>query len=84
MAIADGQLTIRVEDDGPGISDPDAILLRGVRADEQVAGHGIGLAMVRDIVEAYGGSLTVGRAAQGGAQINLVLPSWPSPAAGQT
>ncbi len=57
---ADG-ITVTIEDDGPGVSDPDAILQRGVRADEAVPGHGIGLAIVSDIVAAYQGTLTVDR-----------------------
>ena len=54
----DGSGTIAVEDDGPGI-DPalrEAVLQRGVRADEALPGSGLGLAIVRDLAELYGGS----------------------------
>jgi two-component system sensor histidine kinase PhoQ len=54
-------LVLRVEDDGPGIP-PDriaAVLQRGVRGDERVHGHGIGLAIVQDIVQGYRGTLEV-------------------------
>ena len=52
-----------VEDDGPGIPDEsiEHLLQRGVRGDERVQGHGIGLAIVQDILKAYGGELTVTR-----------------------
>jgi len=68
-------LYVRIEDDGPGFSNPDAALQRGVRLDERVPGHGIGLAVVADIVAAHGGQLTLDRAAGGGAQVNIRLPS---------
>jgi len=35
----------------------DAIIQRGVRADEAAAGSGLGLAIVRDIAEIYRGSI---------------------------
>ena len=59
-----------VEDDGPGIAEDqiDRVLQRGVRGDERVQGHGIGLSIVQDIVAAYQGVLTVERSAElGGA-----------------
>ncbi|MGH8124961.1 MAG: ATP-binding protein [Rhodanobacteraceae bacterium] len=54
-------LDIRVEDDGPGIpaEQLERVLQRGVRGDERVQGHGIGLAIVEDIVHAYRGTLQV-------------------------
>ncbi len=54
-------LYIEVIDDGPGIpvGRLDAVLQRGARLDQAVAGHGIGLAIVRDMVEeVYHGRLT--------------------------
>jgi len=70
------RLTLTVEDDGPGISveDRPRVLQRGVRADEKVPGHGLGLAMVQDTVELYGGGLTIDRSPLGGARIGLRLP----------
>lgn len=55
------QLTITVEDDGVGIesSQQQAILDRGTRADTYHAGHGIGLAIVRDLVSSYQGQLAI-------------------------
>lgn len=77
-----GGIEIAVEDDGPGIADAQrqGVLQRGVRADEAVAGHGIGLAVVRDIVGAYGGSLHIDRSEElGGAALKIVLPGAPKP-----
>jgi len=52
-----------VEDDGPGIPEDkvEHLLQRGVRGDERVQGHGIGLAIVQDLLRAYHGNLTVSR-----------------------
>ena len=71
------KLSIVVEDDGPGISAEDRIRIgqRGVRTDETVPGHGIGLAMVQDTVELYSGSVTIGAStALGGAAFEIRLP----------
>ena len=67
-------LTIRVTDDGPGFADPHAKLARGVRMDESVAGHGIGLSVVKDLVASYQGELKMSHAPSGGAQVDIVLP----------
>lgn len=54
-------LQIIVEDDGEGVKSEvqAAILQRGVRADTYEQGHGIGLAIVRDLVESYQGTLEI-------------------------
>ncbi|EXJ13617.1 ATP-binding protein [Imhoffiella purpurea] len=71
-----GRLTLAVEDDGPGIPPEQAsqLLERGARADEATPGHGIGLAVVREICDAYGGRLQVDRSTLGGARFRLILP----------
>ncbi|MDF3982489.1 ATP-binding protein [Luteibacter sp. PPL201] len=66
-----------VEDDGPGIADDkiEKVLQRGVRGDERVQGHGIGLSIVQDIVNAYQGELHVDHSEElGGARFRVVLP----------
>jgi two-component system sensor histidine kinase PhoQ len=70
------RLRILVEDDGPGISEENRarVLQRGVRTDETVPGHGLGLAMVRDTVEMYGGSLKIDTSLLGGARVSMRLP----------
>lgn len=52
---------LQIEDDGSGIKHHEIaeILERGVRADQSTPGHGIGLAIVRDIVQVYGGTLAI-------------------------
>jgi two-component system sensor histidine kinase PhoQ len=69
-------LELRVDDDGPGIPDEERahVLERGVRLDERVPGQGLGLAMVRDLVAAYGGTLDLGRSPLGGLCVTVRLP----------
>ncbi|MCP5426599.1 MAG: hypothetical protein H6970_16250 [Gammaproteobacteria bacterium] len=67
---------LEVEDDGPGIpvEQRSLLLQRGARADPSVAGHGIGLAIVRDIVEeAYLGKLEIDQGRLGGALLRVRL-----------
>jgi two-component system sensor histidine kinase PhoQ len=66
-----------VSDDGPGISAADAerVLQRGQRADEQRPGQGIGLAVVKAIVEQYDGQVEIGKSALDGAEIRFSLPA---------
>jgi signal transduction histidine kinase len=69
-------VVITVDDDGPGIAASlrDAVLQRGVRADEAGPGSGFGLAIVRDLAEVYGGSIVLGESPQGGVRARLTLP----------
>ena len=75
---AEGYL-LQVEDDGPGIDAEQRaeVLSRGTRMDEQVAGHGLGLGIVRDIVDAWGGRLELVDSQLGGlcVRISLAQPS---------
>ncbi|MFN2338849.1 MAG: ATP-binding protein [Gammaproteobacteria bacterium] len=75
---ADGTgLELQVEDDGPGIPEDqrDAVLGRGVRADSTLPGQGIGLAVVCDIVTAYGGTVSIDQSPDlSGARIRVQLP----------
>ncbi len=72
-----GALQVRVDDDGPGLEGDAAatLLTRGSRLDESRPGHGLGLAIVRDIVALYDGSLTLARSPElGGLRVEVVLP----------
>lgn len=70
-------LIVIVEDDGCGIEPDkiDNILQRGTRADTYSQGHGIGLAIVRDLVESYQGSLSIeSSSSYQGAKFTLSFP----------
>ncbi|GHA83754.1 ATP-binding protein [Cognatilysobacter bugurensis] len=70
-------LLVAVDDDGPGIPPEKVslILQRGVRGDERVQGHGIGLAIVQDLVRSYRGTLEVSRSTElDGARFEVHLP----------
>ncbi len=70
-------LMITIEDDGPGLSDAEAekALRRGVRLDEKTPGSGLGLDIVKELVDVYGGTLSLGRSDLGGLKAELVLPA---------
>ena len=65
-----------VEDDGEGVPVDMVryVLQRGRRADTDIAGHGIGLSIVNDIAQVYGGTLEIGTSELGGAMVNVWLP----------
>ncbi|MBA3772052.1 MAG: histidine kinase [Ramlibacter sp.] len=69
------RLHIRVEDDGPGFSDTESILRIHVRLDERVPGHGVGLAVVNDLVASHEGELALARGQLGGAKVDIMLPA---------
>ena len=69
-------LQLTVEDDGPGCEDEEIAHLttRGVRIDESTSGHGLGLAIVRDVVEIYHGELAMDRSPSlGGLRVSVRL-----------
>ena len=67
---------LAVEDDGPGIPETqrDQVFSRGARLDEQIDGHGLGLGIVRDIVEVWGGVLQLQESELGGLKALIELP----------
>lgn len=69
-----GRMRLRVEDDGPGFTGTQDVLKLHVRGDERVPGHGVGLAVVHEIVRAHGGELDLGRSPLGGASVDVSLP----------
>lgn len=74
----DNKTVIIVEDDGNGVSNAEQsrILERGKRADTYPQGHGIGLAIVRDLVDNYQGSLAIDSSdTLGGARFTLRFSS---------
>jgi signal transduction histidine kinase len=70
-------LEILIDDDGSGLEPGlrEAVLQRGVRADEAAPGSGLGLAIVRDLAEVYGGSVSLEASPLGGLRARLRLPA---------
>jgi signal transduction histidine kinase len=66
-----------VDDDGCGLEEQmrDAVLQRGVRADEAAPGSGLGLAIVSDLADVYGGSIALEASPEGGLRARLRLPA---------
>ncbi|MDQ7000580.1 MAG: ATP-binding protein [Mariprofundus sp.] len=70
-------LLISVEDDGPGQQEAvhADLLHRGSRADESKDGHGLGLAIVNDLVSAYNGRIELSRStALHGFKVSISMP----------
>jgi signal transduction histidine kinase len=67
--------TVIVSDEGPGIPEESMsrVFTRFWRGSKR-GGTGLGLYIVKGIVEAHGGTITVGRAPAGGAQFRFSLP----------
>jgi two-component system sensor histidine kinase BaeS len=73
-----GMLSLEISDTGPGIAaaERQTIFERGARgsAKNAAAGSGIGLAVVRSILDAHGGTVTVADSTIGGARFLIRLP----------
>jgi len=68
-------ISLQVEDNGPGMGrgESEQLLRRGVRGDERAEGHGFGLAIVLEIVNAYNGEIEITQSDLGGACISVSL-----------
>ncbi|CRL51510.1 Virulence sensor histidine kinase PhoQ [Pseudomonas sp. URMO17WK12:I11] len=71
-----GGFELSVEDDGPGIPEEQRaqVFSRGTRLDEQTDGHGLGLGIVRDIVDTWSGVLRLDESEWGGLKVVIELP----------
>jgi len=71
----DACTSVTVSDEGPGIPEEsmNRVFTRFWRGSKR-GGTGLGLYIVKGIVEAHGGTITVGRAPEGGAQFRFTLP----------
>lgn len=69
--------SISIRDDGEGVSDAALTLIieRGIRLDESIQGHGLGLSICKDIVDSYQGELSFSRAKLGGLAAQVFLPA---------
>jgi len=78
-----GSVVIEVRDDGPGIPDEElAYVFESFRSGASRGGTGIGLAIVKTIVEAHGGAVSVENLPGGGASFRLRLPVQGPPPSG--
>ena len=70
-------LLVKIEDNGPGLTEAESkqVLKRGVRLDEKTPGSGLGLDIVKELVDVYGGSLELSRSVLGGLLVELRLPA---------
>ncbi len=82
----DGSLAIVVDDDGPGIPADriEDVLLHGARLDSAVPGSGVGLSIVKDLVQLNGGDIEASRSPSAGLRVKIRLPRARMPAAGTT
>lgn len=74
---AEFSFILQIEDDGPGlpVDKLSEILQRGVRADENMHGHGIGMAVVNELTVLLGGKLAAGKSqVLGGMMWQVYLP----------
>ena len=72
-ALADGHVRVRVDDDGPGVSNPANLFVPFFTT--KPGGSGIGLVLCRQIAEAHGGTVTLENRQPGpGCRAELVLP----------
>lgn len=71
-----GRIVLEIADDGPGIAATgrERILERGVHAGDPESETGLGLAIAREIAEAYGGALELAEAPAGGLLVRIDLP----------
>jgi signal transduction histidine kinase len=70
------RIVVTVEDDGPGLP-PEAmevVFQIGQRLDERVPGSGLGLPIVRDLAQLYGGEIALEKSQLGGLKAVLALP----------
>ena len=73
---AANQAVIAVEDDGPGLppESRERVFQIGQRLDERVPGSGLGLPIVRDLAQLYGGEIRLEDSRLGGLRAVLKLP----------
>jgi len=72
-----GRVWIKIEDNGPGISDDVAAHIFEPFVTTKPGGMGLGLALSRELIGAHGGTIAWERMAQGGTRFVVELPADP-------
>jgi signal transduction histidine kinase len=72
----DGWVALRVDDAGPGIPDPERAMRRG---ESNQGSTGLGLDIARRAAQSTGGSVSLDRAAMGGASVVMLLADAEAP-----
>ena len=72
----DGWVAVRVDDAGPGIPDPERAMRRG---ESDQGSTGLGLDIARRAAQSTGGSVSLDRAAMGGASVVMLLADAEAP-----
>ncbi len=67
---------IEIADDGPGLTEGERteVVSRGTRLDQTKPGSGLGLSIVAELIELYGGKLDLGPSNLGGLRVTVLLP----------
>lgn len=75
VTVSINPLQIVIEDDGPGVPEQKRhqLFVRGNRLDTYQEGHGVGLAIVSELVDSYSGELHLGVSKLGGARFALIF-----------
>jgi signal transduction histidine kinase len=75
-AAAGPHIRVVIDDDGPGMTKEmrDRTPFRGLRADVHPPGSGLGLSIARDLVQAYGGRMSLEASPPGGLRVVIELP----------
>lgn len=76
IKVSGRKLKLVFEDDGKGldIQQVEEIKLRGIRLDETVAGHGLGLGICSDIIDTYQGQISFSESSLGGLKVEVEIP----------
>ncbi len=74
--VDDSSIKVTIDDDGPGLPKQkmNEVFVRGLRLDEQMPGTGLGLNIVKDIVENHSGKVWLEKSNMGGLRVIISLP----------
>ena len=69
-------VSLLISDNGSGLTQQQfqTMLQRGVRGDEKIDGHGLGLSIVAEIIDAYNASIDTGKGIDNGLEVRVKFP----------